>query len=259
MILRSASKAVFTVTDMVMRRPRGPRILIYHNVGVSTGRQMEVRVSDFEAQLSWLASNREIVDLDTAISRWAEPDADRLIVLTFDDGYGDLVTTGFPLLKKHGMPFLLYLTTGRLAEERAQPSANDLTWGQVGTMLESGLLEVGAHTHSHPDLRHIDRATIAEELELNDRLILRQLGTRPRHFAYPYGFWSESADEIVRSRYETATLGGSPNPGEAPDKFLLHRYPVQLSDGQRFFKSRLRGGLRLEEALRRRLKGYEGP
>jgi hypothetical protein len=54
-------------------------------------------------------------------------------------------------------------------------------------------------------------------------------------------------------------IAATPTPGKRLDRFKIHRYPVQLSDGLRFFPARLRGGLRFEERARRRLKGYSGP
>jgi len=82
---------------------------------------------------------------------------------------------------------------------------------------------------------------------------------RPIHFAYPWEYWSRSADEAVRHRYTLAILGGTPQIRVAPDHHRLHRYPVQLSDVFACFIARLRSGLRGEEWLRRILKGYAGP
>jgi peptidoglycan/xylan/chitin deacetylase (PgdA/CDA1 family) len=261
-LARSAAKAVFVVGDWFLTTPPGPRILIYHQVGSNLGRQMEVSVEDFEAQMGWLADNREVVGLDEAVERWEDDDSHELVVLTFDDGYKDTLTTAFPILQGFGFPFLLYLATEAIdgGPPRGIPdTAAPLDWDEVGEMLGSGLLTVGAHTHSHPDMRGLSEGEVRAELETSDELIRRRLGLTARHFAYPYGYWSETAHPSVAARYYTATLGGSPRPLAMPDLHQIHRYPVQLSDSFRFFPARLKGGLMMEERVRRSLKGYEGP
>lgn len=261
-LTRTAVKAASALTDAVLPRPPGPRLLIYHQVDAGLGRQMEVRLDDFRRQLDWLSANRQVVDLGEALVRWIEPGSERLVVLTFDDGYRDTYTTAFPLLYERGLPFTLYLATKSI--ETGVPlgpadKAEPLSWDHIEAMLESGLVTVGAHTHRHLDLRQLSPDEVEDELGTSDDLIERRLGIRPAHFAYPWGFWSPSSDRPVTDRYSSAALAGSHRAKRDLEPHRLHRYPVQLSDGFRFFGARLRGGLRLEEIIRRRVKGYTGP
>ena len=259
---RTASKVVFSAADVVFPRPKGPRALIYHQVGSGLGRQMEVTTDDFVRQLDWLVENREIVTFDQAVVRWNEPASDRLVSLTFDDGYADTYTTAYPRLKDRGIPFLIYLATESI--ETGNPlgppgQADPLSWDQIVDMLSSGLVTIGAHTHRHTDLREIPAGAVEEEVATSDGLIERRLGLRPSHFAYPWGHWSARAAAVVESRYATAAIAATPRPKSPLDEHRLHRYPVQLADGFRFFSARLRGGFRLEEWVRRRLDRYAGP
>lgn len=258
---RVMTKAVFAAGDLIAPPPPGPRVLIYHQVGTDHGHQMEVDEAHFTRHLTWLERERELVDLDTAVSRWEEPGSDRFVVITFDDGYRDVYTTAFPLLRARGLPFVLYVSTALVdgSPGDGEFSGDPLSWDQVAEMVGTGLVTVGAHTHSHPDMRGISASQVAEELQKSDGIIENRVGVRPRHFAYPYGFWSETADGLVRERYATAVLGGTPRPPARSDPHLIHRYPIQKSDGDVFFRARVRRGLRLEEAVRRRIKGYRGP
>ena len=250
------------MADLVLRSPQGPRILIYHQVGVGLGREMEVTQEAFRRQLAWLIAEREIVGLEEAIARWSELDAERLVVLTFDDGYRDTFETAFPMLAEHGLPFTLYLATESVETGQSlgpEAMAEPLTWDQIEEMRESRLLTIGAHTHRHTDLRHSSSQEVEEELATSDRLLKERLGIEVVHFAYPWGYWSAQADPIVRRRYGSAVLGGSPLSSRPPDPHLIRRFPVQLSDGFAFFRRRLEGGLRLEEQVRRLIRGYSGP
>jgi peptidoglycan/xylan/chitin deacetylase (PgdA/CDA1 family) len=261
-LIRRAGKVVFAACDYLLPNPTGPRILIYHQVGSGLGRQMEVRLSDFTRQLKWLDENRSVVTLDEALGRWHDDDADNLVVLTFDDGYADTFQTAFPLLAERSMPFVLYLSTSHIeSQEPLDPvaRARPLEWPMIREMLDSGLVEVGAHTHNHRDLRTASPEEVHDELVKSDTLIGERLGATPRHFAYPWGYWSETAEGAVKERYDSAVLGGSPRPLPRPPRHQLHRYPVQLSDGFALFRARLRGGLLIEEGVRRRVRRYAGP
>jgi peptidoglycan/xylan/chitin deacetylase (PgdA/CDA1 family) len=123
-------------------------------------------------------------------------------------------------------------------------------------MLGSGLLTLEAHTHTHPDLRHCTPSEVEHELATSNEIIKTRMAVYPRHFAYPWGYWSKSADAITRSLYETAALGGPVVADPFADDHLVPRLPVQRSDNPTLFKARMRSGLRLEEVARRRLRGY---
>ena len=259
---RRLAKAIFALADALVKPFPGPRLLVYHQVEAGTRREMDVKVGHFEAQLDWLAEHYEVVSLAEALDRRAESDADRLSVLTFDDGYRDFYEFAFPQLRRRGMPFVLYLATQSIESETALTpggKADPLTWEQVNGMLDSGLLTLGAHTHRHVDLRDADEHQIRQELELSNELIRSRTGESPRHFAYPWGYWSPLAEPIVGELYETAALG-SGTPISADTSLLrLSRVPIQRSDGMMFFKRKVKTGLRMEDVVRRMLAGYSGP
>jgi peptidoglycan/xylan/chitin deacetylase (PgdA/CDA1 family)/Mrp family chromosome partitioning ATPase len=259
--LRVAAKAAMSLADIGSARMPGPRIVIYHQIGVDLGREMEVPTDVFIRQLDWMESEGMIAPLPAAVTLRSDAEANRLFVLTFDDGYRDLYTTAFPILAERGLPFTLYLTTHPV--ETGDPltgsdQAAPLTWDQVSEMLESGLMTLGAHTHRHVDLREYGPTRIAAELDRSNQLIEKRTGVHPRHFAYPWGYWSEDAEPLVRVRYDTATLGAGPPITEETDLHRLHRIPVQRSDGMTFFRRKLATGMQLEEKVRRRIRGYEG-
>lgn len=259
---RTAGKVVFSVADPFFGRMPGPRILIYHQIDAGLGRQMEVTEEAFVRHLDWLQANGSTVGLEPALAAASAPGAERSFVLTFDDGYDDFYQHGYPHLRRRGIPFTLYLTTNPV--EHREPlfpggSAEPLTWAQIEDMASSGLMTLGAHTHRHPDMRTVSTEQIEDDLGVSDELIERRMGVTPVHFTYPYGFWSESADPVVRRRYGTATVGSGAAVTAESDRHAVNRIPVQLSDGVVFFRRKMKGGLQMEDRVRRRLTGYEGP
>lgn len=253
--LRSAAKAVFAGVDLFMGAWPGPRIVIYHQVTGSPMREMDITPGAFSRQVAWMGERGRIIDLESAVAASTAEATDRDFVLTFDDGYRGLFDHAFPLLKSRGIPFTLYITTGLVGSD--DPEA--LHWDQVEAMLASGLMTVGAHTHTHPDLRDLTAEQVAWEVEESNRLIEAKIGVRPQHFAYPKGFWAADAEPVLKRIYQTAVLGAGPPISGETDLHRLSRVPVQRSDGHFFFTRKLESGLRMEEWLRRTLKGYENP
>lgn len=241
-------------TDIPLGRRPGPKILIYHQVGEAVPFEMNVDVEAFVHQLDWLSANGEIVDLETAVERIGQAEADRMYVLTFDDGHLSVYESAFPLLEQRGIPFTLYLSTGPIENggllhgDKRMPL---VTWDRIGHMLESNLLTVAAHSHDHLDMRFQTHDAIVEDLDRCDRLIEVRLGLSSRHFAYPWGHWSTTADPIVRSRYLSAVIGSGPGIVAGADPYRLSRIPVMATDSHPvLFARKMWGGFRLESGLR---------
>lgn len=259
-LVRTSGKAMFAAADLFLGGWPGPRILIYHQVGSETGRQMEVTEEAFLAHVRWMQANGTIVALEDALLRRGSADSDRLFVITFDDGYADLFDVAYPHLQAQGIPFTLYLATAHV--EAGVPLAADrapLAWEQVSKMVEGGQMTLGAHTHRHADLRTASLDQVEEELSASDELIEERTGVSPVHFAYPWGHWSPVADTVVRRRYDSAVLGAGHPITASTDPYLVHRLPIQRSDGVAYFKRKAIRGMRLEEKARRLLRGYRGP
>lgn len=76
---------------------------------------IEITPEFFDAVLTRLHQRGvEIVSLDDALARLraGAADAPPFAVLTFDDGYRDLVQHALPILERHGAPFVSYVTPG---------------------------------------------------------------------------------------------------------------------------------------------------
>ncbi len=156
---RSVGKALYWGIDLFLPRLAGPRILLYHQVGTELGREMEVSLHAFRAQLDWIERIGRVVPLETALAESRSSAGDDGYVLSFDDGYHDVFEVAFPLLRERQLPFTLYLNTEPLETGVAihpESGAKALTWSEVETMMESGLLTVGA-PHSQPRRRSSGR------------------------------------------------------------------------------------------------------
>jgi peptidoglycan/xylan/chitin deacetylase (PgdA/CDA1 family) len=225
-------------------------ILLYHRVGAGGG-EGSLSVEAFARQLDHLAEHDRVLSLDTALGA----DSEGGVVITFDDGYRDFYEHALPLLHRHGLPAVLYLATGLIADGAAPArGADSLTWPQLREAVAGGLVTVGAHTHAHVDLSRASQGTAERELRRSKELIEDQLGRACRHFAYPWAVGSREADSVVRRLFHTAARDAwRTNRHGRMDPYRLGRTPVLGSDGPLFFRSKLRGLLDAEGVVYRAL------
>jgi len=138
------------------------------------------------------------------------------VTITFDDGMRSVAENALPVLRDLALPSHLFLTTstvGRNNRWASQPAAIEamsmMDWPSIEACASAGMT-VECHTATHPDLRRLPAAAVADECTEADELIERRLGRRPTMFAYPYGHVSELARAVVADRYVaafTAELG----------------------------------------------------
>jgi peptidoglycan/xylan/chitin deacetylase (PgdA/CDA1 family)/glycosyltransferase involved in cell wall biosynthesis len=159
----------------------------------------------------------------------------RRVVLTFDDGFENVLRYGVPLMRTHGFTAIQYLVADLLgktneweqregeAAERLMDPAQVREWMQAGH-------EIGAHTCTHPFLTRIPLAQAREEITASRKKLEDLFGVPVRHFCYPYGDWNPAVRDVVaEAGYETAviTAAGINEPGT--DRLALKRFTVRYA------------------------------
>jgi peptidoglycan/xylan/chitin deacetylase (PgdA/CDA1 family) len=247
--------------DRVRAPDRGVVVLIYHRVGGGSGTEIDLDPALFDEQMAWLAAEGVAASLDDALAALASPEPPEPperdpVVVTFDDGTADLAEVALPILVRHGVPATVYVATDFVERQRSFPAdGTPLTWAGVREMAASGLVTIGSHTHTHALLDRLPPDEVAGELDRSRELIGEKGGVAADHFAYPKAVAPPAAVEaVVRDRFRSAALGGNrPNPYGRTDPHRLARSAVQVSDGMEWFVRKARGGMALEDTVRRTL------
>jgi peptidoglycan/xylan/chitin deacetylase (PgdA/CDA1 family) len=171
-------------------------ILCYHAVDDD---EIDLTISPrrFEQHMDWLARAATPIDL-TALARLllGEVSVRRPVVVTFDDGYASVFDAAFPVLQRLGIPFGVFVTTGFVNGEQTLRGHSKplVSWHQLRSMLDSKLLTVGCHTHSHETEMPPDPDVFGKDVEEALATLHDHLGVQARTFAFPKG------------RYDAATL-----------------------------------------------------
>ncbi len=113
------------------------------------------------------------------------------VSLTFDDGSVDQYQ-GLVALNAHGMNATYYLNSAKISGDSAY-----MTWSQIADLAAAGN-EIAGHTAFHADLTHID-PTEAQRQICYDRTNLLNRGYQATDFAYPYGDYSPTVEQMVQN------------------------------------------------------------
>jgi peptidoglycan/xylan/chitin deacetylase (PgdA/CDA1 family) len=176
-------------------------ILMYHYIrkpppmrADMIGFRLSVAPEVFQTQLDWLRANGYHTVTFTQVRAYfagTEALPSRPIIITFDDGYEDLYTTAFPILRAHGFAAVAYIVTGFVD----QPAY--VTHAQVIEMDGAGM-DIASHTVNHADLSRTSFGTTLMEAVQSRRWLEQLLHHPVLDFAYPSGKFSPQAIEAVR-------------------------------------------------------------
>jgi peptidoglycan/xylan/chitin deacetylase (PgdA/CDA1 family) len=229
--------AYATGLDALLLRRAGV-VVAFHRVqdgqdprGLSIGRDMFERHCRFFKRHFDVVPLRELV---TSLERGRR--VDRLLAITFDDGYHDNFVNARPVLEALSLPATFFLVSQWIGSDTWAWWDREhgvrhrwMTWDHVRVLHERGF-DIGAHTRTHADLGLVDGTAAREEIFGARTEIERQLGRPVDLFAYPYGRranMSESNRALVKAagfRCCCSCHGGLAPPGADP--FRLQRIAV---------------------------------
>lgn len=147
------------------------------------------------------------------------PTRDPIVSFTFDDVPDSALNAGAATLEAHGLRGTYYISGG--LEGRVEPDRTLLNAEGCKQLAARGH-EIGCHTYSHPDLRHVDRSFLIADLARNERF-LNAVDPRPgrRNFAYPYSSGSFGSRAMLADAFRTCRAGGDEiNRGPTDPTFL---------------------------------------
>jgi peptidoglycan/xylan/chitin deacetylase (PgdA/CDA1 family) len=199
-------------------------ILMYHAIGVKRRNNLFVAPDKFAAQMKHLhKTGYETICFSTLEAHWksGKPLPAKPILLTFDDGYKDNYTTAYPILKKHKFKATIFVISNFVGD------SNHLSQKEIKEMIGSGLIDIGAHTKTHPDLTTIPSEKMYREIFGSKQSLTKYTGKPVIAFAYPIGRYNyEVVKATGAARYRFAV---TTKPGYANSKqgwLTLHRVRI---------------------------------
>jgi peptidoglycan/xylan/chitin deacetylase (PgdA/CDA1 family) len=223
-------------------------ILLYHSVSEEPADWIapftvapEVFESHLDAIVEAGAGTMTVSELTDARADNPSRLPERPVLVTFDDGFADFETVAQPAMAVRGLRVTLYVATGYVETATGPAGDRMLDWATVVDLHARGV-ELGAHSHTHPQLDVLTRSRATYEIRHSKALLEEHLGTRVRSFAYPHGYSSASVRRLVReASFDSACAVGNAfsHPGE--DIFRLSRIIVHPTTTARDVAEWVRG------------------
>jgi peptidoglycan/xylan/chitin deacetylase (PgdA/CDA1 family) len=215
------------------KRPGTP-VLMYHDVGPhrpgSRLNHWHVLPEDFARQLDLLARRGyRGVALRDLLDRPLAPEA--RAVLTFDDGYENVLSRALPVLRSHGFTATVFVVTAKIAgvnDWDGETPGDALLSADGVRALHAAGIEIGSHGATHGVLTGLSDADLAAEVAGSKASLEAVTGAPVVSFCYPYGACDDRVVRAVRAAgYRAATvIRGGISP-DLSDPFRLRRVAVR--------------------------------
>lgn len=228
----------------------GKRIILFHSVGGSPKDHkfaIRVPVERFRSHLEYLVScGYKATTVSDLLENGLKSHGDKLISITFDDGYKDNFETAAPILKQLGLTATFFITASYIAgstkKKWADGSSREfMSWEDLAKLSEMGF-EIGSHMVNHVDLTALTETELNREFVESKDLISKQIDKEVKTFSYPYGKINQ---EVVQAAKRSGYIGGcSSFPGfnkDSTDRYILRRTEIDGYDASCDFKNKLKG------------------
>lgn len=207
---------VFTLLFSVVAQAESVPVILYHNITDSAlkGDQaplLHTTKDDFVSQIKGLKeAGFQTITLDDYYDfvKGVKILPTNPVIITFDDGYLSNYKYAYPVLKELGMKATIFVVTSNMpgAGNTVYPH---FSWEQAKEMVDSGVMIIGSHTHTHQALTQISYGSMVYELRRSKYLLETNLGLKNVHISLPYGGFDDlSLNTTIRSGYKTVCLVG---------------------------------------------------
>lgn len=214
-----------------------PRVYMFHSV-VDTREQVYSQFAltkeSFERFVEYLVAKGEIA-MDTELLNKAVEQPNNYkhhYCITFDDIYDTVYTNAYPILKKHNIPFVVFVTDGLVGKVDPWSKMPMITTEHLREMLADPLCILASHSTEHKMFRNYTHAEAVAALVESKRILADKYWRNIELFAFPFGRRVEVSDDAIRCvkeagyKYGFSALDGSLKQRWLSGRFFLPRVLV---------------------------------
>lgn len=166
----------------------------------------------FEAQMKELQDKKIPVIPMQDFLAWKRGEKNipaRAAIITFDDGWKSQYEVGWPIMKKYGYPFTLFIYTEGVKGMHFGGGAA-MSWEMLGELRDAGV-DIEAHSATHQDLRKPYDKVLKKKLNPEEyqqwltaevigskQLLEQKLGIKVNCFAVPFGYINDQVREFIK-------------------------------------------------------------
>jgi peptidoglycan/xylan/chitin deacetylase (PgdA/CDA1 family) len=210
-------------------------VFIYHRFGESKYPSTNIKLEQFKYQLNYLQSNNyNIWSLSKIINHIINKKTilEKTVAITIDDAYKSVFDHAYPMLKKRGFPFTVFVNTQAIDDK----FKSHVTWEQIRIMQKDGV-KFANHSISHDSLlqknnesdknwkQRVQDEIIKTQQRLQEKLN-PQTNTNPKLFSYPFGEYNLALLNIIKELGYVGVTQLSGPLGKDSNLSVINRFPM---------------------------------
>ena len=206
----------------------GTLAIMYHRFNEDKYPSTNIQMDIFKNQLEIIKQlNLQFYDPKEFSNKFNFSKKEKKILITIDDAFISFYENAWPLLKKNKIPFILFVSTEAIGKY------DYMNWSQIKELNEEEFVEIGNHSHSHEYLVDEDDMIIKEDIQKSINIFNKKLGKNSNFFSYPFGEYSVSFKNIIKSlgfKYAFGQHSGVID--ETKNFYELPRFPINEKYGE---------------------------
>ena len=196
-------------------------VLMYHRFGENKYPTTNIKMDQFSDHIKELIKTKyNVIKIQDGLNAIQNISLvkDRSVIITIDDAYSSVFNNAWPILKKYGLPFTLFVSTDVIDNK----TPGYMSWEEIRILRDNGVT-IGSQTKSHPHMHNLSENQIVKELEFSNSRFVQEIGSKPEIFAYPYGEYNLNVVKKIKINGFKAAFGQ--HSGVAHLSLGLHQLP----------------------------------
>ena len=196
-------------------------VLMYHRFGENKYPTTNIKMDQFSDHIKELIKTKyNVIKIQDGLNAIQNISLvkDRSVIITIDDAYSSVFNNAWPILKKYGLPFTLFVSTDVIDNK----TPGYMSWEEIRILRDNGVT-IGSQTKSHPHMHNLSENQIVKELEFSNNRFVQEIGSKPEIFAYPYGEYNLNVVKKIKINGFKAAFGQ--HSGVAHLSLGLHQLP----------------------------------
>ena len=173
-------------------------ILSYHSVS-NESCPLSLKINQFDNQLKYLKKNGfQSVFIDEI-----NKSKNKKIIITFDDGYKDLISNSLPILKKYNFKATCFVVSNLIGETNSWDENDKNITKKLMNKMDIALwikngMKIGSHSKNHENLTNLSYEIMLNEITESKFYLENLIDSSVDSFCYPYGSFNEKIVNEVK-------------------------------------------------------------
>jgi len=244
--------AIYAIVSVLIRKKKRRVIIYYHGV-------RNIELPGFERQISHLNERYQVLGL-TELMRTSHNRKEKLVAITFDDGFMSVVENAWPVLKKYDLKAAMFTPVGNLGQRPQWPIAGPWRYDRKERVLSHEMVreldsegfEMLSHTVSHTVLTELAADRLEVELVQSRQKLEEIVGHEVVSISYPLGKYNEKV--VTQAKHAGYQYGFTIEPFTVDDsasEMEIGRFVVNPNMSMLKFRLKASGAYQVTSFLRR--------